>query len=55
MQAEIKDDVIRVVILDISGVYAQIHDQGYFDTKIVEEIQRQYSDTKLWRVLVLDK
>lgn len=54
MQAEIKDDTIRVVILDISGIYTQIHDQGYFDLETVEEIKRQYSDTKHWRVLVLD-
>ena len=55
MQTEIKSDAIRVVVLDISGVYIQIHDQGYFDSKIVEEIQMRYSDTKHWRVLVLDK
>ena len=55
MQAKIKDDAIRVVILDISGIYAQIHDQGYFASKTVEEIQMRYSDTKHWRVLVMDK
>ena len=55
MQTEIKSDAIRVVILDISGVYIQIHDQGYFDSKTVEEIQMRYSDTEHWRVLVLDK
>lgn len=55
MQTEIKSDAIRVVILDISGGYIQIHDQGYFDSKTIEEIQMRYSDTKHWRVLVLDK
>ena len=55
MQVEIKGNAIRVVILDISGVYIQIHDQGYFDSKTVEEIQMRHSDTKRWRVLVLDK
>ena len=55
MQAEIKDDAIRVVILDISGIYVQIYDQGYFDSKTVEEIQMRYSDIEHWRVLVLDK
>lgn len=54
MKAEIKDNAIHIVILDISGIYAQIHDQGYFDVKTVEDIQRQYSYTKHWRVLVLD-
>ena len=55
MQTEIKSDAIRVVILDIAGIYVQIYDQGYFDAETVKEIQRQYSDTKHWRVLVLDK
>ena len=55
MQTEIKDNAIRVVILDVSGIYAQIYNQGYFDAETVKEIQRQYSDTGHWRVLVLDK
>ena len=55
MQMKIKDDAIRVVILDISGIYAQIYDQGYFDAETVKEIKRRYSDTEHWRVLVLDK
>ena len=55
MQTEIKDNAIRVVILDVSGIYVQIYNQGYFDAETVTEIQRQYSDTEHWRVLVLDK
>ena len=55
MQAEIKDDAIHVVILDISGIYDQIYEQGYFDLETVKEIQIQYSNTEHWRVLVLDK
>lgn len=53
MTTEIKENVIQVVILDISGIYAQIHNQGYFDKKQIEEIQNQYSDRRHWRVLVL--
>lgn len=48
------ENLVQVVILDISGIYAQIHNQGYFDEVQVEEIKTQYSDTKHWRVLVLD-
>ena len=55
MTANIKKNIIRVVILDISGVYAQIHNEGYFEEKQVEEIKQQYSDTERWRVMVLDK
>ena len=55
MTANIKENIIRVVILDISGVYAQIHNQGYFSEQEVEEIKKQYSDTEHWRVFVLDE
>ena len=54
MTVDIKNNMIRVVILDISGIYAQIHNQGYFDNSSVDEIKKQYSDTERWRVLVLD-
>lgn len=55
MTIDIKDNIVRVIILDISGIYVQIHNQGYFDSLSVNEIKQQYSDTKHWRVLVLDK
>ena len=54
MKVEIEENVVQVVILDISGVYAQIHNQGFFDKEQIEEIQNQYSDKEHWRVLVLD-
>ena len=55
IKAEIKDILIRVIILDISGVYAQIHNQGYFDKTLIDDIKQQYSDTERWRVVVLDE
>ena len=54
MNAVISNSLSQVVILDISGIYAQIHNQGYFDKENIEKIKNQYSDTKHWRVLVLD-
>ena len=54
IRTTIKDNLIRVVILDISGIYAQIHNQGYFNNSSVDKIKQQYSDTERWRVLVLD-
>ena len=50
----INESVVRVVILDISGLYAQIYDQGYFEEASISDIRQQYSDQKHWRVLVLD-
>lgn len=50
----IDESAIRVIILDISGLYAQIYDQGYFEETVISDIKQQYSDPKHWRVLVLD-
>ena len=54
MLTTIPDNVVQVVILDISGIYTQIHNQGYFDKEQIEVIQNQYNDKEHWRVLVLD-
>lgn len=55
MKADISEDIVRVIVLDISGIYAQIHNQGYFDKSSIDEIKHQYSNTERWRVVVLDK
>ena len=55
MIADISENLIRVIILDISGIYAQIHNQGYFDRTSIDDIKQQYSNTKHWRVIVLDE
>ena len=55
MTTNISENVIRVIILDISGIYAQIHNQGYFDKSSIDEIEQQYSNTERWRVVVLDE
>ena len=55
MIADISENIVRAIILDISGVYAQIHNQGYFDKSSIDEIKQQYSDTEHWRVVVLDE
>lgn len=53
MVKEIDDNMVRVIVLDISGIYVQIYDQGYFDRNSIEDIQKQYSDTRHWIVLIL--
>lgn len=53
MMTEISENIVHVVILDISGIYAQIHNQGYFDKLSIDDIKQQYSDTEHWRVVVL--
>ena len=54
MTKDLPNNIVRVVILNISGIYVQIHNQGYFDNSSVDEIKQQYSNTEHWRVLVLD-
>ena len=55
IKSEIKDSLTHIVILDISGIYAQIHNQGYFDKSSIDDIKQQYYDTERWRVVVLEK
>ena len=54
MNADVSKNLVQVIILDISGIYAQIHNQGYFGKSSIDEIKKQYSDTERWRVVVLD-
>ena len=54
MNTEIPDNLIQVVILDISGIYAQIHNQGYFNRVSIDEIKKQYSDKKHWRIVIVE-
>ncbi len=35
LNVNISNNLLRVVIFDISGIYAQIHNQGYFDKESV--------------------
>ena len=53
MVAEIKSGLIRVIILDISGIYAQIHNEGYYEPDQLVGVYEQYYDSKRWRVLVI--
>lgn len=54
MELKMKNNLVHVIILDITGVYAQIHNQGYFDEITVEDIERQYSDGQRWRVVTVN-
>lgn len=43
----------RVIVLDVSGIYSQIYDEGYFSEKEIEIIKQKYSDVKHWHILIL--
>ena len=53
MIMEIPNNLIHVIILDISGIYAQIHNDGYFDRKSLDEINKQYSDESHWKIVII--
>ena len=53
MSIEIAENFIHVVILDISGVYVQIHNDGYFDRMSLDEIEKQYKDKSHWRIVIV--
>lgn len=44
----------QVIILDISGVYAQIHDQKHCNEAELAQVKERYSDTEHWRIVVVD-
>lgn len=54
MKANIPENLTRVVILDVSGIYTQIYNQGYFDSTTLDTIKQQYSDPTHWQVVVIE-
>jgi hypothetical protein len=54
MKLQLNKNLVRVIILDISGIYSNIYNEGYFDISDINKIKEQYSNQELWRVLVLD-
>ncbi len=40
MTTDLKENLVRVVILDISDIYAQIHNQEYFDRNLIESYSK---------------
>lgn len=55
MNIEMHENMVQVIVLDISGVYTQICDQGYFDRTVVNDIKKEFSDEQHWRVVVVDR
>ena len=46
--------IVQAIILNISGLYAQIHDQKYCNEEELAQVKKRYSDTDRWYVVVLD-
>lgn len=54
MNVPLNENVVRLIILDISNIYAQIHNQGYFNKESVNDILQQYNNQEHWCVLVIE-
>jgi len=51
MTVEIDKDMIRLIILDVSGIYSKIHDEVYatFDDEL--SVRNTYSDTEKYLIV----
>lgn len=54
MTVNLQPDLVHIIILDISGIYAQIYDQGFFTKDSIDKIFGEYNDESHWRVVALD-
>ena len=55
MKAQISSNhCYQTIILDISGLYAKIHDQEYCNEEKLLQMKKRYSDTNHWRIVVVD-
>lgn len=55
MTVNLQPDLVHIIILDISGIYAQIYDQGFFTKDSIDKIFGEYNDESHWRVVALDQ
>lgn len=53
MKTEIDKDRIHIVILDIQGLYAQIHDEMWVNNIELDQIRHAYKNYRKWRIIKL--
>ena len=54
-QVTFKKDTWRFLIIDKSGLYARIHDEGYGNnTETLNELMELYSDKNKYQCMVLE-
>lgn len=47
------ENLTHIVILDISGVYTQIYDQGYYYATEIAQLTCTYADKSHWQLVVV--
>lgn len=53
MNITYSDDIIRVVVLDTSGIYCQIFDEVYCKSNEYQDIVDKYSVSKKYKVVLV--
>lgn len=53
MELQLKNNLIRVVILSVDGLYSQIYDEIYCDENKYQEILSEFGGSEKYRILVI--
>ena len=53
MKLQIKSNLIRVVILNISGIYSQIYDEIYCNEMDYNNLLLEFGDSNIYKIIVL--
>ena len=53
MELQLKNNLIRVVILSVDDLYSQIYDEIYCDENKYQEILSEFGGSEKYRILVI--
>lgn len=53
MELQLKNNLIRVVILSVDGLYSQIYDEIYCDENKYQKILSEFGGSEKYRILVI--
>ncbi len=53
MTLEIQENIMRVIILEIGGLYSSIYDEVYCTGEEFELLQFKYCNKRKWRIVVV--
>lgn len=53
MELQMKNDLIRVVILSVDGLYSQIYDEIYCDANKYQEILSEFGGSDKYKVVIV--
>lgn len=53
MELQINEGLIRVIILDVDNLYAQIYDELYCSKEKYNEIISEFSDSARYKIIIV--